>query len=88
MSGFLSLICEQDAKGFARSGRVSPDALGVPVVGLFSAHGVYSGDKRSNARVLGHGLGREKDECKTHSIRLFEPNRCLPFERNDAWSMS
>src|SRR5699024_10725012 len=72
----------------ARSMAFKPHALGVPVVGLFGAHGIDSGDEGPNASMLGNGLCREQNQRQADPFGFAEANRCLTSERQHAWLMS
>lgn len=80
----MSLVGEQSSECFAGTVAIEAHALGVPVVGLFSAHGVDSGDERPNSFVLGNGLGRKQDERQTDSFGFAETDWRFALECQNA----
>ena len=80
----MSLVGEEGSECFAGAVAVESHAFGVPVVGLFDAHGIDSGDERPDSLVLGNGLACKQDERQTDSLSLAKADGCFALERKDA----
>src|SRR4051794_25380482 len=75
MHSSVGVADDQRAQRLAGVRRVWPQALGIPVVGLFDAHSVDSGDECANSVMLRDWLGRDEDESEPDSAWLVEGNR-------------